>query len=231
MVERRQEVVQKAKEFVDRVMNEHPIESSPLTDRSGQVVRASFADLPREICGRFSSAMSLVAGESAGAESALFRLGLAANAVQGDMAAGRDDIRLVTIPFDLLNGRQGRDKFLEKWRSYSSSIGQHLIVMLSELPPKVSHQRVTDIAGMLRSVTKRVGVMLDEIEPLPFNLPYVPFSMVGLASDCVPEMSEDNLRDFILEMHKAKARVLVRLSVDESPQRWQSLGAGFTVSL
>jgi hypothetical protein len=73
--------------------------------------------------------------------------------------------------------------------------------------------------------------MLDEIEPLPFNLPYVPFSMVGLASDCVPEMSEDNLRDFILEMHKAKARVLVRLSVDESPQRWQSLGADFTVSL
>lgn len=124
--------------------------------------------------------------------------------------------------------RHGRDQFTEQWRSYPLSVGERLVVMLSDLPPTVGHLRTTQTAELLRSVAKRVGVMLEDVETVPMNLPTIPFTIVGLVSDSMAETSDEKLRGFIRKMHEAKARVLVRLSIAESAQRWHSLGADFT---
>jgi PAS domain S-box-containing protein len=226
--ERRLEMEQQAREFLDRVIKQQPREQIHLSDRSGRVIRSSFVDLPRDLRGRFAGAMSLVGGMSADVDTGLIRLALAANAILEDVSQGRNDMRLVTIPFGLFMTRHGRDQFTEQWRSYPLSVGERLVVMLSDLPPTVGHLRTTQTAELLRSVAKRVGVMLEDVETVPMNLPTIPFTIVGLVSDSMAETSDEKLRGFIRKMHEAKARVLVRLSIAESAQRWHSLGADFT---
>lgn len=228
--ERRREVEQQARELLDRVMEQQPRELTPFRDSSGQPIRVSFVDLPRDLRGRFSAAMSLAGGAGAHSDAELFRLGLASAAIQEDLSQGHDGIHFVTLPFGLFMSRKGRERFLQQWRSLAPPVQQRLKVMLSELPPQVTHTRVIEVAGLLRSIAKEVGVLLEDIETLPFTPPAIPFSLIGVLSASLATTPDAKLRGFILRVHQAKARVLIRLSAAETPQRWHSLGADLTAA-
>lgn len=228
--ERRREVEQQARELLVRVMEQHPRELTPFCDSSGQPTRASFVDLPRDLRGKFSAAMSLAGGAGADIDAELFRLGLAAAAILEDVSQGHESIHFVTLPFGLFMGRNGRERFLQQWRSLAPPVQQRLKVMVSELPVQVSHTRVIEVAELLRSIAKGVSVLLDDIEALPFTPPTIPFSLIGVLSASLATTPDAKLRGFILRMHQAKARVLIRLSPAETPQRWLSLGADLTAA-
>lgn len=228
LAERRREAEQQARELISQVIEQQPRELTPVSSASGRAMQASYVDLPRALRGRLAAAMSLVGGPGADIDTEMLRLGLAAEAILQDIAQGAERLYFITVPAGLLLGSQGRDRLIAHWKSFGPAVGSRLVTMLAEIPADVRHASLAEAAWLLRSVTKGVGVVIEDIDNLPFDLQTCPFSIVALPSVLFAGHLDAKLRDFINKMHQIKARVLIRLRPVESPQRWQSLGADLT---
>ena len=228
LAERRREAEQQARELLEAVLRDQPREHTPVCSISGQATPSAFIDLPRALQGRFAGAMSLAGGAEADIDTELLRLGLAVQSVMEDVEQGGSAIHFIRLPITLFIRRVARERFLSQWRTFGPAVGSRLFVMLSGVSAEVNNTRVADAARIVQSMAKGVGVLLDQVEQLPFDLQSCPFSMIGLSSESASATPDAKLRAFILRMHQAKARVMVRLATGEPPHRWRSLGVDLT---
>ena len=228
IAERRRDAEQQARALLDQVLSEHPREATPVHGKNGASTKAVFTDLPRPLRGRFSGAMSLVGGANADVDTECLRLSLTSEAVMEDIAEGLSRTQFVRLSIALFVARGGRERFLAQWGAMPPKVGSQIFVMLSDVPPDISQARLFEAIRMLRPITRGVGVLLDQIEPLPFQPQCSSLSMVGLSSDLLGSLPAAKLASFILRFRQAKTPVLVQLTKDETAQRWYGLGADFT---
>ncbi len=228
IAERRREAEQQAQTVLNQVLSEHPREATPIHGKNGASMKAMFTDLPRPLRGRFSGAMSLVGGANADIDTECLRLSLTSEAVMDDVAEGLSRTQFVRLSLALFVARRGRERFLSQWQAMPPKVGSQIFVMLSDVTPDTSQARLSETIRMLRPITRGVGVLLDQMEPLPFQPQCSLLSMVGLCSDPLGSQRDAKLASFILRFRQAKIPVLVQLTKNETAQRWYGLGADFT---
>ncbi len=228
IAERRREAEQQARAVLDQVLSEHPREATPVNGKNGASTKAMFTDLPRPLRGRFSGAMSLVGGANADVDTECLRLSLTSEAVMEDIAEGVSRAQFVRLSMALFIARRGRERFLAQWEAMPPKVGSQIFVMMSDIPADISQARLFEAIRMLRPIARGVGVLLDQIDPLPFQPQCSSLSMVGLCSDPLGSLRDAKLASFILRFRQAKIPVLVQLTKEETAERWYGLGADFT---
>ena len=181
--------------------------------RSEQPV-AQYAQLPHELEWRIQAAYcALPSAERKTFDFDRLVLGVVAEQIVVDLAAGRSTPILVNVDFEVFLDRRCTERYLAACQALDPRIRERLMLVLTDMPPGCPQNRVLECVTRLRPFCCSVGFQSETLEtptvdPASFGSPIVVLKVADLSVRNGKDMTK--LGKLIEYFHNHRSRVLIR---------------------
>jgi PAS domain S-box-containing protein len=212
--ERLAKITGTARQTLQDVVQRAQCEMEPVHGRSGRQVVGHVARLPPALEWRLDSALSaLPAAEVADFDFDLMVLGFAVERVMQEALNGTKAPFMVSVGFETLSTRARADRYLERCAKIDPLLRQRLVLMIADVPPNTGKGRLGQLAFKLRPFCRKVGYVLDDLEPPQIDLATAGAPIVAINANRLQrgdDLLDREVTALCVMLHAHSAQLLVR---------------------